>query len=190
MRLEVTKNAKGARQAMEITLTKGQRDDCIAVRRLDGSEAVTRFPKKGPVPHDAVHWFVERGLGLEMGFWGLVAAGHHPEDLVELAKAGGHASAKRAAVPDAGIVQLLQAERLVECFEADLWSGHGDDEALLETASAGCGASHVPMPDCPPETVSRIRDALAEFACAWMDADVGHVARLVWPDNTFAGAKA
>lgn len=165
---------------MEITLTKGLRDDTIAVRRADGSEAVTRFPKKGPVPHDAVHWFVEKGLGLELGFWGLLAAGHHPEDLVELAKAGGHASAKRAVVPDAGIVQLVQAERVVECFEADLWSGTGDDAALLEAARTGCAASHVPMPECAPGVIGQIRDALAEFACAWMDADAGHVTKLAW----------
>lgn len=53
---------------MKISITKGQSEDWIAIERDDGSAATTRFPHKGPVPHDAVHWFVERGLGLRDGF--------------------------------------------------------------------------------------------------------------------------
>ena len=55
-------------------------------------------------------------------FWGRIAAGAHPEDLAAISRAGGHASAKRAARPETDVVELVQAERLVECFEAELWS--------------------------------------------------------------------
>ena len=166
---------------MQITFTKGQREDWIAAIRADGSRAETRFPKKGPVPHDAVHLFVERGFALENGFWGMVAGGHHPEELAELAKAGGHASASRATVPDASIVQLLQAERLVECFEADLWSGGGDEVTLIAIARTACSYSHVRMPPLCDETIAQIRAALTEFARDWISASAGHSVELSWP---------
>ena len=80
---------------MRITFVKGQRSDRIHVQRPDGSEVTTELPHKGPTPHDAVHVFVERGLGLTRGFWGLIAEGHHPEIIAEMAKQAGHPSAKR-----------------------------------------------------------------------------------------------
>ena len=166
---------------MQITFTKGQTEDRITAIRADGSHAETRFPKKGPVPHDAVHLFVERGFALGNGFWGMVAAGHHPEELGALAKAAGHASASRAEVPDASIVQLLQAERLVECFEADLWSGGGDDATFLDIARTACGYSHVPMPLLADGALAQVRAELAAFAQSWIAAPVGHTAALSWP---------
>ena len=167
---------------MQITFIKGQREDRIAIRRDDGSQAETRFPHKGPVPHDAVHLFVESGLGLGNGFWGLIAHGRHPEELAELAKAAGHASAKRAGVPDAAIVELLQAERLVEVFEADLWSGSfGDEAALLELGQTACTYSYVPLPDIPEDSVATIQMAIADFAHGWAAAPIGHVAEFSWP---------
>ena len=166
---------------MQITFTKGRSEDWIVAIRADGTRAETRFPHKGPVPHDAVHLFVERGLALEQGFWGLVAAGHRPEELGELAKAAGHASASRAHVPDASIVQLLQAERLVECFEADLWSSGGDEATLLQIARTACSYSHVPMPELAEGALAQVRAELAAFARDWMAAPIGHKAALSWP---------
>ena len=166
---------------MRIEITKGARDDAIRIVRADGSTAATRFPKKGPIPHDAVHWFVERGLGLNDAFWGKIAKGAHPEELLEIAKAAGHASAKRAGDPDGSIVELLQAERLVECVEAELWSGgDGDDDALLAMVEAGCAASHVPLPGFDRSALGAARTALHAFAAEWIAAPAGHVARLDW----------
>ncbi|WP_288804441.1 hypothetical protein [uncultured Novosphingobium sp.] len=172
---------------MEIVITKGLASDHIAIRRASGEAIETTFPKKGPVPHDAVHFFVEQGLGFARGFWGLVAEGRHPEELAELAKVGGHASAARAREPDAQIVQLLQAERLVECFEADLWSGGCDDEALWAMARTACESSFVPLPPslqtmAQRDALGRVRDAIAAFACDWFDGGEGFVARLDWPE--------
>ena len=165
---------------MRIEITKGHRDDAIRIIRADGSMAATRFPKKGPVPHDAVHYFVERGLGLDDAFWGKIAAGAHPEELAALAKAAGHASASRAGDPDASIVELLQAERLVEGFEAELWSGGDNDDALLAMVEAGCAASHVPLPVFDRSALGAARTALHAFAAEWVAAPVGHVVRLDW----------
>ena len=167
---------------MQIEFTKGQREDWIALVRSDGSRAETSFPHKGPVPHDAVHLFVEAGFALDQGFWGLIAGGLHPEGLADMAKAAGHASAKRASVPDASIVALLQAERLVELFEADLWSGSaGDEAALLELGRTACSYSHVPMPPVPENAVAQIRAGIAKFAAEWCAAPIGHQAAFFWP---------
>lgn len=135
--------------------------------RSDSSRAETVFPKKGPFPHDAVHYAVERHLGLRRGFWGLVAEGIHPEDIVEMAKAAGHASASRAQTPESSIVELLQAERIVECFEADLWGGAAEMETLLETISVACAFSHVPIPVIQAAEVEAIRGELAKLTAQW-----------------------
>lgn len=165
---------------MEIAITKGRTLDRIAVTRADGSRAETTFAKKGPVPHDAVHWLVERELRLTQGFWGMVADGLHPEEIAELAKAAGHASASRAQVPDGAIVELLQAERLVECFEADLWGGGGSAADLIALAQSACEYSHVALPPLDEAAVEAVRAALSEFAATWIAAPISHVAQLEW----------
>ena len=166
---------------MLIEIAKGTRDDALRVVRSDGSRAESRFPKKGPVPHDAVHLFVERGLGMDRGFWGIVAAGRHPEDLQDIAKAAGHASASRAGPPEPHIVELLQAERLVECFEAGLWGGSVDPADLIAVAETACAASRVPCPALDAADVGAIAADIAGFARDWAALPVGATVSLLWP---------
>lgn len=166
---------------MEITITKGQSEDRIAIRHEGGRQLDTTFPKKGVIPHDAVHLFVERELGLTGAFWGMVAAGHHPEEIAGIAKAAGHASAARFTVPDAAIVELLQAERLVECFEADQWSGcRGAVEDFLAMAKVACESSHVPLPQLDAQQVAAVRAQIVAFAAEWVPAPAGHSASFTW----------
>lgn len=166
---------------MEITITKGLAEDRIAIDHGNGRRMETSFPKKGFIPHDAVQLFVEAELGLKQGFWGMVAAGRHPEEIAGIAKAAGHASASRNRVPDASIVELLQAERLVECFEADQWSGgSGAVEDFLAMAEVACASSHVAMPAMGSGEVQAIRTAISEFAKEWMAAPLGHTASFTW----------
>lgn len=166
---------------MRITITKGVHADSIALVRADGSRAAFAFPKKGPYPHDAYHFFVERELGMARGFWGLVAGGMAPDAVQALALAGGHASAKRAAAPDAGIVALLQAERLVECFEAASWSGGADDAAIMAMAEPGWAASQVPPPAGVEAKLGMIRARLDDFLDAWRALPEGAALELEWP---------
>lgn len=171
---------------MRIAITKGSRQDHVAVTRADGSRADFGFPKKGPYPHDAYHFFVERALGMQRGFWGLVAGGMAPEEVQALALAGGHASAKRAGEPDAGIVELIQAERLVECFEAASWGGGADDASILAMAEPAWAASHVPPPEGVAAKLGAIRDGLDPFLAAWSALPEGGALTLEWPER--AGA--
>jgi hypothetical protein len=52
------------------------RRDRIYVERQDGSQLSWTFPTYGDrLPHDLCHLVVERDLGIDDGFWGLVARG-------------------------------------------------------------------------------------------------------------------
>lgn len=165
---------------MRIAITKGASGDRIVVTRADGSSASFGFPRKGLYPHDAFHFFVERGLGMTRGFWGLVASGMAPEAIQELALAGGHASAKRAAAPDPAIIELIQAERLVECFEAASWSGGADDAGIMAMAEPGWVAGLVPPPPGVPEKLGAIRAALDAFLDEWRALPEGGTLELEW----------
>jgi hypothetical protein len=171
-----------AMQAMRITIIRGAADDRIDVVRADGSAVATRLPHKGPIPHDVVHLAVEGELGIERGFWGLVAAGRHPEEIAALAKAAGHASAKRRQEPASDFVPAIQAERLVEAFEADHWSGgKGDPAGVRAMATAGCAHSLVPAPPLDDREIARIRARLAAFAETWSGIAQGQSLTLDWP---------
>jgi hypothetical protein len=169
---------------MKIRITKGERDDRIEMRRGDGSVARTTFPKKGPVPHDVVHLLVESELGIVHGFWGLIAGGAEPDDVQDMAKAAGHASASRAEVPAAHFVPAIQAERIVECFEADLWSGGTDNGSVRDLARAGCEQSLVPCPDLADGSIDRIRTRLAAFRDGWAALATGGAVEFEWPSAT------
>lgn len=153
--------------AMQVTITNAGPHQRIVMQRDDGSRAETTFPHKGPFPHDAVHFAVERELGLRSAFWGIVAGGRHPEEVNDIAKAAGHASSKRADVPQDHIVELLQAERIVECFEAAIWSGPGDPETFRGVVAAACAASKVPAPVLDNRTIGSIHAHLAAMAREW-----------------------
>jgi hypothetical protein len=152
---------------MRIEVTKDKTDDAIRITRADGSAANTRFPKKGPFPHDLVHVAVEETLGLRHAFWGMIASGRHPEEIGALASSLGHSSAAKAHVPDPSIIELIQAERLVECFEAEIWGGPTELEVLQSVADAAFSASLVPRIELSPEAVSAVRARLTALRADW-----------------------
>lgn len=62
---------------VDVTIERsdGRRHRAIAAR-ADGTAVLLWLHDYGDaLPHDLVHWVVESELGLEWGFWGLVAAG-------------------------------------------------------------------------------------------------------------------
>lgn len=163
-----------------VTIIKQRDDDRIVIERPAHPPVETRFPKKGPVPHDAVHMIVERALGLRHGFWGMIASGTDPDEVQEIAKEAGHASAKRASLPEPRIVELLQAERLVECFEAALWDGGADPATLRDIARVACESSYVPMPALDDAAVDGIMAQVLDLHRDWTPAPIGHSIRYDW----------
>lgn len=165
---------------MHIIVTKGERGDRIEARRADGSAVGFDLPKKGPVPHDVTHLLVERQFGIERGFWGMVAGGADPAEIGAMAKAAGHASAKRASPPDPSFVPIIQTERLVEAFEADMWSGGGDADSIRAMAASGCEQSHVPPLAVDDAGIDAVRAAMTQFGKRWADLGVGETEELRW----------
>ena len=166
---------------MRISITKGEKEDRLDMERADGSRVSMLFPHKGPIPHDFVHYAVESELGIDRGFWGLIESGRHPEEVQDIAKAAGHASAKRAQIPDADFVPAIQVERVVEAFEADHWSGaKGDPAGVIYMATAGCEQSLVPAPPMDESAVARIRACIADFSVRWAMLSSGETIFLEW----------
>lgn len=167
---------------MRIAITKGDKDDRLDVERDDGTKVSARFAHKGPIPHDFVHLAVESELGFERGFWGLVAAGRDPGEIQAMAKAAGHASAKRGQAVAGHFVQAVQAERAVEAFEADHWSGAtGDPAGVAYMADSGCEQSLVPPLALDEDQVARIRARIENFAAQWSALPVGQALGMNWP---------
>ena len=161
--------------------TKGTDRDYIEARRSDGTIAKTTFPKKGRFPHDAVHFVVEKVLRYETAFWGRVFAGADPAEIAAVAKAGGHASSTRACLPDERIVELIQAERIVECFEAEMWGGASESKTFQSVLEAACTHSKVPNPNISDVAIHAIRAELADLSADWRKLAVGGTLILRWP---------
>ncbi len=165
---------------MRIEITKGRTDDGIRITRADGTVAETRFPKKGPFPHDLVHVVVEDTLSLRNAFWGLIAGGRHPEEIGALASSLGHSSAAKAHDPDPSIIELIQAERLVECFEAEIWGGPAALEDLQSVADAAFSQSLVPRLVLSAQDVSAIRERLSALQAQWNGLPPGGTLACDW----------
>jgi hypothetical protein len=170
----------GGLNIMQIEIIRGDKQDDIRIMRDDGSNAHTTFPKKGFFPHDAVHVVVEEELGLKNAFWGMIAQGRHPEEIAALAKDAGHASAKRAREPDPSIIELLQAERIVECFEAELWGAPSDLETLQGIIDAACASSFVPTIKLDEKIVATIRARLLALSKDWSATAIGGKMSFSW----------
>jgi hypothetical protein len=166
---------------MQIEIRKGETHDSLRVTRSDGSCCEALVIQKGHLPHDAVHVIVETQLKFGKAFFGLIASGRHPDDIAGLASAMGHASASKAHPPDPSIVELIQAERLVECFEAEAWGGQADLETLQSVADAAFSASLVPRVVLTPEDVAAIRAGLDQLKVNWLNLKTGGTLRYNWP---------
>lgn len=166
---------------MQIEIIKGAgRDDTVRITRSDGSIASAAVPKKGPLPHDAVHVIVESELAFRAGFIGLIAAGRAPGEIASFAAAMGHSSARKAHTPDASIVELIQAERLVECFEAEAWGKPADLETLQSVADAGFAESLVPRIVLTEAGIGRIRARLDQLKADWLPLEPGAKLTFIW----------
>jgi hypothetical protein len=165
---------------LDVKFTKGRDKDYIEARRADGTIVSTTFPKKGRFPHDAVHLIVENRLGYRHAFWGRIFAGSAPEEIAAIAKAGGHASSARAVLPTDDIVELVRAERLVECFEAEMWGGPSDNTTFRNVVEAACSQSRIPSPNLADEEIDGIRAELNHRFAQWHTLPVGQSLSLHW----------
>lgn len=134
---------------MRLIFTKrdGKYDDLVIERAGAPAETI-RCPKQGIIPHDMVHYAVESTLA-HGGFLGMVAEG----EAAGFATQGGDSEES--------------VERLVECFQAEMWGGRVPADELLETYKIACQArGHAAMP-VSGEGVERVRASLAKLSERW-----------------------
>ncbi len=134
---------------MRLSFTKrdGKYDDLVIERPTAPVEAI-RCPKQGIIPHDMVHYAVESTLA-HGGFLGMVADG----EAAGFATKGGDSEES--------------VERLVECFQAEMWGGRVPAEELLATYKIACEArGHAAMP-VSVEDVERVRATLDDLTARW-----------------------
>lgn len=138
-----------------------------AVVARPGAEAVQfALYDYGPVlPHDLVHYVVEDELGLQFGFWGLLAAG-----------------AKLQSVQTYG----ARDPRRIPPQDDPLVSAHIDDllaaEGLVAAFSAFPGTT--PEPELDTGQIEQIRTRITKLNEQWQATGPGEVLRLRWPSDT------
>ena len=133
--------------------------DAFACVRPDGTTTIAEMPRRGILPHAAVHFVVETTLGCHDAFFGRVARGEAIDEVT--AKLHGQSGAW------AKMTQAMQTEALVECLEMEQWSGTNDPAGFAEALIAGCRRRGAVPPEITAEEVDRLRVALREFGAAW-----------------------
>ncbi len=134
---------------MRLTFTKraGKCDDLL-IERDDSSTELIPCPKQGIIPHDMVHYAVEKIMS-RRGFLAKIATG----EAVQF---------RMAFEDDAEAI-----ERLVETIQAELWSGRVSPAEVLALYQRACAArSHAcfPVSEAEIELVQHEVDALT---AAW-----------------------
>jgi nucleotide-binding universal stress UspA family protein len=117
------------------------------------------------LPHDLAHYVIERALGIDHGFWGLLAAGA----VLDTVRAYG-ARDRRSLPPQ---TDPIVAEHLDELLAAE------DRVAQLYSV----GADPTPPPDLDPTVVRRIHTDIAALNATWQALPASESARLDlnWP---------
>lgn len=134
---------------MKLLFTKrtGKHDNLLLTRDDDSTERIA-CPKQGMIPHDMVHFAVEKIIR-ERGFLSKIEAGE---------------AARGRMAPE----QAAEAiERLVEAMQAAQWSGGGGASDIIGLYETGCDArGHAALP-VSVEQIQLIGQEIARLTQAW-----------------------
>lgn len=169
---------------MEITFTKAApRKYEVLLRRDDGVVlAVPSFDRPARLPHDIAHFIVESELGLQRGFWGLLAAGViFPNMSVASGRVRPHAAERsRSLLKEAG-QQPIEAEVLVSVLLGIAEEGVDEDwpevSARLNNAWRPRRSQRGPVSQ---DEVRRVCRRLREVAEQWEALRVGEGMTVRW----------
>lgn len=139
---------------MRLTFTKGAgKHDFLNIDRDGQTIETIECPKQGILPHDMIHYAVESVLPCP-GFLSLLHEG-------------------RPAGFSMGGDSIAEAiERIVEIFQAEMWSGPVPATDLLEMFEHGCGAETGAIISFTEEDVGLIRSKLAELTTLWESVSI------------------
>jgi hypothetical protein len=151
---------------------------------VSGRPALEMNPAPGYdacLPHDLVHFVVERELGIRHGIFGQLAGGGTAGTFrpISSSAGGGRAAARQRRTLARRGTRLLQQGR------ADsVKSEHAAATCLRAWAARAAGREFRASQNFPysaPE-LARVCDALDEVSCAWKKLQVGEALTLHWPD--------
>jgi hypothetical protein len=170
---------------MQITFTRASaRDVAVTVERGDGAILQTRSSGAAKwLPHDLIHYVVERELGIDDGLWGRVANGAKFRSFQMLRPARTQRRRRSKPTRHPGRRKgVLEAEVLVGLFD-DIWTGAavrewGSTRAFLDTIWSPRTRSRADELD--ERTIRRVCDALTEAERAWRTVPVGGGLSLRW----------
>ena len=168
---------------MEITFTRlDERFVETTVTREDGAVLATRSPGAGDrLPHDLIHYVVERELGLDDGLWGRVASGVTYKNfrIVEPPKTKQRPRRPTCKPKRKG---LLEAEVLVWILN-DIWDGSAEREwgsirAFLDSIWSPRTRSRAD--ELEPETILRVCESLDRKEAEWKRVARGEQLSVTW----------
>ncbi|MDH5361152.1 MAG: hypothetical protein OEX03_11340 [Gammaproteobacteria bacterium] len=134
--------------------------------RDDGSRSESLFPNKRALPHELIHYVVEKTLGLRKAFYGLVANGaaisYHDDHNHPLTK------------QHQDITQNWQSELLVEAIQSAVVE-HGDSvENVYREVERLCISRGIPMPKVNILQLRSICDELEQYHHRWENIGCNH----------------
>jgi hypothetical protein len=170
--------------AVEVTFTSLDGLHVTTIERDDGAVLATRSPgARDRLPHDLIHYVVERELGLDDGVWGRVASGVVYKNFRVLqppkAKQQRRQKPRKRKTKRKGV---LEAEVLVWILH-DIWDGTAEREwgtirAFLDSIWSPRTRSRAD--ELEPSTIARICAALDRMEAKWKRVPVGGELRVDW----------
>jgi len=134
--------------------------------RDDGSRSESLFPNKSAVPHELIHYVVEKNLGLHKAFYGLVANG------AAIAYHDNHNHPLTSQNQD--ITQNGQSELLVEAIQMAVVAHDGSFEHFTRIVERLCRSRDIPLPQVSQQQLSAICSELQQYHHQWQSIGYKH----------------
>jgi hypothetical protein len=160
---------------MFVHVEKTTQGPTINVVRDDGVKLRIRAPdRKFTPPHDLIHFVVEKGMRLQRGFWGSIAAGAKFSSVeVVDGRQKPKANERSAEIIKANERHLSEAEAIVGAFQTVLHEIHPHEDALWRRLQA----SGRKLEDA---LVNPTWTQLLSFRDEWKELAVGKAVQLEW----------
>jgi hypothetical protein len=135
----------------------------------DGTTHKVKMPKIGSLPHDLVHFVVEKELNMKNGFYAHVEKG-----LVE----GYYLKSEKSENPQQSAIDTQHAESVVECFQAEFVSGNQSPSDFQYFVDVTCKARNIPHFLIDADAIERIRKGLLDLNERWNAVKIGETLEL------------
>jgi hypothetical protein len=174
----------GAVTPVKLTLTRHEQGkyDTVVTRDDGVSYRLKGVAHTFAIPHDLVHFLVEKALNLRRGFWGSIADGAVFKSMSYI---DGRRKPKAAERSDTllkhNLAQLNEAEVLVRIFNDTIEQGHAEDSMVLQNRLR----ERIARPGSPFHTfsaaeISGVYAAYQDMLVKWRELPLGGELELRW----------